>query len=39
MANEPAPILPRAALERVLLRAAELHAASAVQRENVRIAF
>lgn len=29
MANEPAPILPRAALERVLLRAAELHAASA----------
>ena len=26
--NVPAPILPRAALERVLLRAAELHAAS-----------
>lgn len=29
MADTPAPILPRAALERVLLRAAELHAASA----------
>lgn len=28
MADLPAPILPRAALERVLLRAAELHAAS-----------
>lgn len=28
MADVPAPILPRAALERVLLRAAELHAAS-----------
>lgn len=28
MADSPAPILPRAALERVLLRAAELHAAS-----------
>lgn len=35
MADSPAPLLPRAALERVLLRAAELHAANSETPETM----